>query len=141
MTETTHYSAAGGIVVHEGKMLLLNRPTRQEVRLPKGHIEDGETPEAAALRETSEETGYGDLSILAALGNQLIEFDYQDIHIVRLEYYFLMRLESSRQQQRSAKDELQFQPLWVALAQAADQLTYEAEKNMARRAIQRLEQP
>ena len=29
-----------------------------EIRLPKGHVEAGETDEQAALRETSQETGY-----------------------------------------------------------------------------------
>jgi ADP-ribose pyrophosphatase YjhB (NUDIX family) len=140
MTEIIHYSTAGGVVVHEGKMLLLDRPGRQEVRLPKGHIEAGETPEATALRETSEESGYADLSILASLGSQTTEFDHQGTHIVRLEYYYLMRLQSQRQQRRSPKDELQFQPRWVALTQAAELLTYEAEKNVARCALQLLAQ-
>ncbi len=51
------YTAAGGIVVHKGQVLVLLRPTAGEVRLPKGHVESGETLEAAALREVMEETG------------------------------------------------------------------------------------
>jgi ADP-ribose pyrophosphatase YjhB (NUDIX family) len=40
--------------------MLLIRPSRDEVRLPKGHVEAGETLRAAALREVAEETGYDD---------------------------------------------------------------------------------
>lgn len=139
MRATKRYSAAGGVVIHQGKMLLLDRPNRQEVRLPKGHIEAGETPEATALRETSEESGYADLQIIAALGCQLVEFDYQDKHILREEHYFLMGIASNRQRRRSAADEAQFQPIWVELAEAADRLTYESEQRVARQAIRQLE--
>ena len=37
------YNAAGGVVIHEGRMLLLDRSTRNEMRLPKGHVEAGES--------------------------------------------------------------------------------------------------
>jgi ADP-ribose pyrophosphatase len=46
----------------EGSLLLVqqHRPAvqRQTLELPSGHIEDGESPEAAARRELAEETGY-----------------------------------------------------------------------------------
>jgi len=46
--------AAGGLVEHEsGKYLFIKRYGRWD--LPKGHIEPGETPEACALREVTEE--------------------------------------------------------------------------------------
>jgi len=63
------YVAAGGVVIHEGQVLLLDRPGRGEVRLPKGHVEPGEEPAEAALREVREEAGYADLAILADLGH------------------------------------------------------------------------
>ena len=36
------YAAAGGVVVDGDRMLVLERPERNEVRLPKGHVEPGE---------------------------------------------------------------------------------------------------
>ena len=62
------YRSAGGVVYADGRILLLDRPTRGEIRLPKGHIERDESDEDAALREVTEETGYACLEIVADLG-------------------------------------------------------------------------
>lgn len=53
--------AAGGIIAREGKLALVKVTNLQgEVRwtFPKGHLEAGEKPLAAALREVEEETGW-----------------------------------------------------------------------------------
>ena len=131
------YQAAGGVVIHDGRMLLLERPARQEVRLPKGHIETGETATQTALRETAEEAGYGDLALLADLGSRTVEFDYNGYHYVRDEIYFLMALGSTDQAERGKHDADQFNPVWVDLAHAADRLTFPAEQEAARQAIAR----
>ena len=132
---TRRYSSAGGVVIHDGTVLLLDRPGRDEVRLPKGHIEAGEDPAMAALRETAEEAGYDDLEIVADLGSQIVEFDYKH-HYVRSEHYFLMRLRSDRQCERDAKDSAQFNVRWAPLDAAEDALTFDGEKDALRRAVQ-----
>ncbi|MFO7632694.1 MAG: NUDIX domain-containing protein [Caldilinea sp.] len=129
------YSAAGGVVIHEGRMLLLDRPKRREVRLPKGHIDPGETPQQTALRETTEESGYTDLEIVGDLGYQVVKFNFQGDDFIRTEYYYLMRLNSDRTVRRNRKDEVQFSPIWTPLDEAASRLTFEAEQQFARRAI------
>ncbi len=129
------YAAAGGVVIEDGMMLLLDRPQRDEVRLPKGHIEPGEEPEATALREVCEETGLADLEIAADLGERIVEFDYQGDHYRRTERYFLMRKISERTVARSKKDAADFHPVWAPMAQAAARLTYAAERDVAERAI------
>jgi 8-oxo-dGTP pyrophosphatase MutT (NUDIX family) len=129
------YISAGGVVIHEDHLLLLDRPARGEVRLPKGHIEAGETPGMAAVRETVEETGYRDLEIVADLGSQVVEFDYQGKHYVRTEHYFLMRLQSQQQVPRNEEDAADFTVIWKPLAQAVELLTFAAERNVARKAI------
>lgn len=129
------YTAAGGVVIHQAKVLLLDRPARGEIRLPKGHLEEGETPEITALRETVEETGYAELAIVADLGSQVVEFDYDGSHCVRTEHYFLMRLVSDRQVARNAHDSAEFNVLWSPLAQAVDRLSFASEKAVAHKAI------
>src|SRR5690606_4577339 len=120
-------------------LLVLDRPSRNEVRLPKGHIDEGESAAAAALRETVEEAGYTDLEIAADLGEQIVEFDYANKHYVRHERYFLMRLHSPVQVPRNETDAAQFSVRWVPLAEAVGQLTYEAEQQWVQRAAASLE--
>ncbi|NLY54098.1 MAG: NUDIX hydrolase [Firmicutes bacterium] len=48
--------SAGGVVWYQGQVLVL-RNFRNEYIFPKGHLEPGETTEAAALREVAEEAG------------------------------------------------------------------------------------
>ncbi|HAJ35291.1 MAG TPA: hypothetical protein DCL15_06315 [Chloroflexi bacterium] len=134
------YAAAGGVVIDAGRMLVLDRPLRREVRLPKGHIDPGETAAQAALRETTEESGYADLEILEDLGSQVVKFNFQGDDFIRTERYFLMRLASPRVIARNRKDEAQFIPLWLPLMEAVQRLTFEAEQQFARRAIAALEQ-
>jgi len=134
-TQIRRYQTGGGVIIHQQQMLLLRRPSRQEMRLPKGHIDPGETPAVAALRETTEESGYSDLVIVADLGSELVEFDYQGQHYRRTEYYFLMDLQSETQVERPAEDQLQFQVVWLPLADAVTALTFTAEKTVARKAL------
>ena len=130
---TVRYIAAGGVVVHDGRVLVLHRPFPPsvpsgggEVRLPKGHIEPGEEAHAAALRETYEESGYANLVLEADLGTQVVEFDYDGRRIVRTERYFLMTLADDPGP--PAGGEEQFEPAWLAWDEALSALTFEAER-------------
>ncbi len=63
--------AAGAIVIDRlGRVLLVRRgrpPAAGEWTLPGGHVEEGESPEAAAVRELREETAI-DGRVVAPLG-------------------------------------------------------------------------
>lgn len=133
--KTTYYESSGGVVIHNDQMLLLDRPDRGEVRLPKGHIDPGESPEMTALRETTEESGYADLDIVQDLGMNDVQFVDGNKEVVRTEHYFLLRLVSDRRMRRDEKDEAQFSVIWVALDEAVARLTFEAEQAVARSAI------
>jgi 8-oxo-dGTP pyrophosphatase MutT (NUDIX family) len=65
-------AAAGGVVVRRSGSDLLVALSMERDRsdpvLPKGHVERGETVEAAARREIWEETGVADLVLLGPLG-------------------------------------------------------------------------
>jgi 8-oxo-dGTP pyrophosphatase MutT (NUDIX family) len=127
------YSAAGGVVVDDERVLVLRRPSRDEVRLPKGHLKKRESAQEAALREVREESGYGDLEVVADLGQQVVEFNYQGTHVVRDERYYLMRLRGAGQVERAGGED-QFIPDWVTWEKALDELSFEAEREWVRRA-------
>ena len=64
--------AAGGVVVRDGRVLLVHRARHGDWSLPKGKLEPGESWEEAALREVEEETG-----VRARLGAYLGETHYE----------------------------------------------------------------
>lgn len=57
--------AAGGVVIIDNQFVAIERNGIPD--LPKGHIEKGESPEVAALREVEEETGITNLEIINEL--------------------------------------------------------------------------
>jgi 8-oxo-dGTP pyrophosphatase MutT (NUDIX family) len=132
--DVVYYVAAGGVVVHDGRVLVLQRPSRDEVRLPKGHVEPGEDVRATALREVCEESGYCDLLVQADLGEQVVEFDYKGEHVVRTERYFLMALVDSSASPSDGEE--QFEPEWLTWGGALQALTFETEREWVRRARQ-----
>ncbi len=133
------YQSAGGVVIDaHGRVLLIERTVDgvHEIRLPKGHIDPGETPEAAALREVCEETGYCDLRIERDLGSARVEFETAEARVLRDERYYVMRLESDRRQPPHFQSEREalFANHWAAgMAEAEALLTFEAEKAVLRR--------
>jgi ADP-ribose pyrophosphatase YjhB (NUDIX family) len=63
-------TSAGGVVYRlsdDGPRFLLIRDAYSLWGLPKGHLEEGESPEQAAVREVTEETGLDNLILGPAL--------------------------------------------------------------------------
>jgi 8-oxo-dGTP pyrophosphatase MutT (NUDIX family) len=131
----SRYLAAGGVVLHKGKVLVLLRPSRSEVRLPKGHVRRHEDALAAAVREVREESGYADLRPMADLGELTVAFEFEGRHLVRRARYFLMALDGPASAERPPKDKEQFQVSWLEPDGAARLLTFEAEREWLRRAL------
>ena len=87
--------AAGGIVVTNGKFVSILRHGIPD--LPKGHIEKGETPEVAALREVEEETGIGKLHILKELPSTWHCYPLDGEWRLKHTWWYLMESEESFQ--------------------------------------------
>ncbi len=138
MNEPIKYRAAGGVVIRENgrMMLLLEVAGRKELRLPKGHIEDGETVAQAAVREVQEETGYADVEIIAELGSLTHTFYNfrKDANVTRTESYYLMQLNSEQPYDGPQYEHERFRRRWVRTDDAERLLTYESEREFARRA-------
>ena len=80
--------AAGGIVVKDGKIVSIVRNGIPD--LPKGHIEKDESPENAALREVTEETGIGNLQIVKALPSSWHCYQVDEKWRLKRTYWYLM---------------------------------------------------
>ncbi len=147
--KTKFHTVAGGVVLNDaGRVLVLVRDVPRdeciihEIRLPKGHIDPGETAEQAALREVGEESGYWKVAITGDLGVAHSSFDFNGKHHERDERYFLMRLEDTlREAPRSTgSEEDLFVPQWLALEDAESSVTYASEQEFIRRARRLLNQ-
>lgn len=80
--------AAGGIVEKDGKFVTIVRNGIPD--LPKGHIEKGESPENAALREVQEETGIGKLQIVKELPSTWHCYQVGNEWRLKRTYWYLM---------------------------------------------------
>lgn len=138
-TSDDFYESAGGLVVRDGRLLLVRKTDAPEVRMPKGHVEAGESYAEAAQREVTEETGYAQLRILASLGKQTAEFERYGRWTRRNEYAYLMTLDGDETVPRTASDAKRFEPLWIPAQDAPALLTFVTEKEFARRALAWLE--
>ena len=85
--------AAGGVVVANGKIVSITRHDIPD--LPKGHIEQGEGPEQAALREVREETGIDKLHILKELPSTWHCYREHEEWKLKCTYWYLMESEES----------------------------------------------
>lgn len=80
--------AAGGIIAKDGRFVSIVRKGIPD--LPKGHIEQGETPEQAALREVEEETGIANLKIVNELPSSWHCYQEHGEWKLKRTYWYLM---------------------------------------------------
>ena len=80
--------AAGGVVVKDGKFVSIVRKGIPD--LPKGHIEIGESPEHAAMREVEEETGASKLRIIKELPSTWHCYSEHEQWTLKRTYWYLM---------------------------------------------------
>ncbi|NBO20954.1 MAG: NUDIX domain-containing protein [Rhodobacteraceae bacterium] len=86
----TEIAAAGGIVENEaGGLLFIFR--RGMWDLPKGKVDEGETLEAAALREVEEETGVGGLSIKRKIGETYHTYEEDGKPVLKTTHWYHMQ--------------------------------------------------
>ena len=111
--------AAGGVVVRDGRVLVVHRPRYDDWSLPKGKLRLGESWEAAALREVEEETG-----LRCELG-ELVGATRYGLKEVR---YFRMTSDAEPRAQNEV-DEVR----WLPLGEAATVLTYERDVDLLSR--------
>ncbi len=92
-------TSAGGIVyrVHDGEALfLLIRDSYRNWGFPKGHLEAGEMPADAAVREVQEETGIAQLKLDGEIETIDWFFRFRGKLVHKVCHFYLMRTEHAR---------------------------------------------
>ena len=81
--------AAGGVVRNEqNEVLMIFR--RNSWDLPKGKIDDGESPEQAAVREIQEETGLNDVKLSKLIAYTYHTYDMNGKRILKKTWWYAM---------------------------------------------------
>jgi 8-oxo-dGTP pyrophosphatase MutT (NUDIX family) len=124
-TRITH---AGGIVVkmHNGTprfLLVSTEAFPSKWVFPKGHIEHGESPEDAAVREVKEEANV-DARIMAPLGYMNFMLNKEE---VKIKFYLMMFVREHKQ-----GTWIRRRPEWLPFPDALARLSFEDAKQMLR---------
>ena len=134
---TVDETSAGGLVVRRCRddlqVALIARYDRRHRlvwSLPKGHVEQGETVEEAALREVLEETGLT-ASIVDSLGVIDFWFAVEERRIHKTVHHFLMRYESG---EINDEDSEVVEVAWVPFDDVAPRLAYRDERRLVAKA-------
>jgi 8-oxo-dGTP pyrophosphatase MutT (NUDIX family) len=106
---------------------------RKVLALPKGHPEEGESPVDAALREVREEAGV-DARLVEPLGDVRYWYTRDGRRIAKVVSFFLLEYVSGEVEDHDFEVE---QARWMALEDAARDLSYPGEREMAARALSR----
>jgi 8-oxo-dGTP pyrophosphatase MutT (NUDIX family) len=134
-------TSAGGVVVRctdDGPRILLILDGYNNWGFPKGHIDEGELPDAAARREISEETGLGDLILRAPLGMIDWYFKIEGQLIHKYCHYFLF--ESREGSPQPQADEGILDCRWYPTDQAIKTISYRNARAVLRTAVRMVPQ-
>lgn len=110
---------------------------------PKGHVEDGETLEEAAIRETKEETGYKNFNIVDVLETLHLEYPWDDGYLHQKDiHYFLAKLSDDQKidlKQSKQEESSTVKVEWLSLENAEKDLLFDDEREILRKVINLLD--
>jgi len=137
--------SAGGVVVRKirgGWHLAAIRPGgKTDVwALPKGLVGEGESPADTALREVTEETGVRG-RLVVKLGDIRYVYTWEGERVFKVVSFFLVRYSSGRL--GDITDEFRHEVAetsWLPLEEAPRLLSYGGEREMAAKALQRIDE-
>lgn len=122
-------------MLNKGKVLTISSVSRNSIGLPKGTIDEGEAPEATAVREVKEETGY-DVEIIEKIGDYTFEFDWTDgSHRIKTVTYYLMRLANDLAPQQNLQPGEDFEVQWMNFDEADTLFTYDEARDALKIAL------
>lgn len=136
---TVNETSAGGLTIdpERASAALIGRLDRSGTllwSLPKGHIEDGESPEQAAVREVKEETGIT-AEVLMPLDTIDFWFVAERKRVHKYVHHFLLVATGG---ELSDADSEVTEVAWVPLDELPERLAYADERALAAKAMELL---
>lgn len=129
-------TSAGGVVINRAGQVLVVNQRGSSWSLPKGHLDPGEDLLAAARRETYEESGVEDLTLVGKLGS------YERARIglhggdepeeMKTIHFFLF---TTKQTELAPRDADNPEARWVTLEEAVTLLTHPKDREFLARNI------
>jgi 8-oxo-dGTP pyrophosphatase MutT (NUDIX family) len=108
----TIIQAAGGLVENKkGEWLIIFR--RGKWDLPKGKIDEGETPKICAVREIEEETGLRDVKIIHDITTTYHLYEEFGKQILKETFWYRMQIEDDQTLVPQAEEDIE-QVKWIA---------------------------
>jgi 8-oxo-dGTP pyrophosphatase MutT (NUDIX family) len=133
--ESREEESAGGIVfrLERGKpRYLLIRDSYRNWGFPKGHLEPGEEPATAAVREVAEETGLRALLVRGLIETIDWDFRFRGQAIHKVCHFFLMEARRGRTSPQRAEGITACQ--WMSFDEAQRRISYRNARQVLRRA-------
>ena len=134
--------SAGGIVFNnKGQILLINNaalrdPQKSYWGFPKGHIQEGEKSQDAAVREVEEETGL-DVKVLEKIGDSKYVFTMEGEKIFKVVVMFLMK--AMNEEIKIQTEEL-LAADWFNPEEARDKISFTKDRELLKQALERFKQ-
>lgn len=128
-------TSAGGIVfrLERGKpRYLLIRDSYRNWGFPKGHLEPGEEPATAAVREVAEETGLQALAVRGLIDTIDWDFRFRGQAIHKVCHFYLMEARRARTSPQRAEGITACR--WMSFDEAQRRISYRNAREILRRA-------
>lgn len=129
--------SAGGVVVRGDRVVVIVPARRaagdsRVLALPKGHVDPGESPIEAAMREVREETGVIVAEPVCELGESRYWYRRDGHTIGKTVTFYLFSYVSG---DTADHDDEVSEARWIDLRKALTELSYEGERDMIARAV------
>lgn len=146
-----NFISAGCFTIHKEKnklfVLLIHRQWDEKTSgwvPPKGTVEEGESPDKAAIRETIEETGIKDVKLVGYIESSRYSFPFEGDTANKLVHWYLAESKYGRLGQKILSDHEKItldKVDWIEIHDALQKLKYENEKKLLAKIISDYENP
>ena len=131
-TPVSEQHSAGGLVVRGDEVLLIATAGGRRWQLPKGHLEEGELPAEAAVREVREETGVTGTIVAPLSGVDYTFVERGRRRIKKHVDYFLLAYESGSEADFEPREVVAAR--WFPWSEAIARLSHANDRRVAEQA-------